>query len=274
MVPDRRPRLSRHGPGPAPALSKVLAGYSQAAPDHPRLSLSKGCASTPTCLLWPHPNAAGADDRRSREGNCPSSPNACTILPPSGTGTPSPCGMAEPIAWSKSPAPLPCGTTAASPRCRSAGCLYAIPPANSNPRLFSPPISPPRRARCCSGSSHAGSSKSPLSLSKGQETQRQWSDRAVLRITPALLGLFSLVTLWADDLDTAALFQPRTAVGYAKPHPTPELAEGQQCHRRRTPRNLDASHFLHVPEWRRNHRNTSRHLEPYGGHSRLCRVIR
>jgi hypothetical protein len=29
------------------------------------------------------------------------------------------------------------------------------------------------------------------------ETQRQWSDRAIARTTPALLGLYSLVTLWA-----------------------------------------------------------------------------
>lgn len=34
----------------------------------------------------------------------------------------------------------------------------------------------------------------------GVETQRQWSDLAILRTTPALLGLYSLVTLWADEL--------------------------------------------------------------------------
>jgi hypothetical protein len=32
------------------------------------------------------------------------------------------------------------------------------------------------------------------------ETQRQWSDKAILRTTPVLLGLFSTVTLWAHDL--------------------------------------------------------------------------
>ena len=31
----------------------------------------------------------------------------------------------------------------------------------------------------------------------GMETQRQWSDLAILRTTPALLGLFSLVAVWA-----------------------------------------------------------------------------
>ena len=34
----------------------------------------------------------------------------------------------------------------------------------------------------------------------GVETQRQWSDLAILRTTPALLALFSLVTLWASQL--------------------------------------------------------------------------
>jgi hypothetical protein len=32
----------------------------------------------------------------------------------------------------------------------------------------------------------------------GVETQRQWSDLAILRTTPALFGLFSLITVWAD----------------------------------------------------------------------------
>src|ERR1700712_4746885 len=34
----------------------------------------------------------------------------------------------------------------------------------------------------------------------GVETQRQWSDPAIQRTTPLLLGLFSLVTLWASEL--------------------------------------------------------------------------
>ena len=33
----------------------------------------------------------------------------------------------------------------------------------------------------------------------GVETQRQWSDLAIARTTPALLGLFSLVTLMAHE---------------------------------------------------------------------------
>src|SRR5919205_2331463 len=34
----------------------------------------------------------------------------------------------------------------------------------------------------------------------GVETQRQWSDRAIQRTTPALLGLFSIITLFAHEL--------------------------------------------------------------------------
>jgi hypothetical protein len=34
----------------------------------------------------------------------------------------------------------------------------------------------------------------------GVETQRQWSELAILRTTPCLLGLFSMVTLMADRL--------------------------------------------------------------------------
>jgi hypothetical protein len=37
----------------------------------------------------------------------------------------------------------------------------------------------------------------------GVETQRQWSDRAVARTTPALLGLYSLVALWATSCTAA-----------------------------------------------------------------------
>jgi hypothetical protein len=53
----------------------------------------------------------------------------------------------------------------------------------------------------------------------GVETQRQWSDLAIHRTTPALLGLFSLVTLLAHPhLDTAPSI--RQAAWYHKPLPT------------------------------------------------------
>jgi hypothetical protein len=54
----------------------------------------------------------------------------------------------------------------------------------------------------------------------GVETQRQWSDPAIARTTPALLGLFSLIALWAHDLYETQMPTPRTASWYAKPLPT------------------------------------------------------
>lgn len=56
----------------------------------------------------------------------------------------------------------------------------------------------------------------------GVETQRQWSDLAILRTTPVLLGLFSLVTLWAGQLIAApiAAMRPQGAAWYNKREPT------------------------------------------------------
>ncbi len=56
----------------------------------------------------------------------------------------------------------------------------------------------------------------------GVETQRQWSDLAILRTTPALLGLYSLITVWAHGLATApsAAVHPHAAAWYDKCLPT------------------------------------------------------
>jgi hypothetical protein len=54
----------------------------------------------------------------------------------------------------------------------------------------------------------------------GIETQRQWSDRAILRTTPALLGLFSLVTLFAHQVLDGRSLPIRQAAWYTKALPT------------------------------------------------------
>ena len=52
----------------------------------------------------------------------------------------------------------------------------------------------------------------------GVETQRQWSDPAIARTTPALLGLFSLITLWAHELYATRSRRRRARqAGTAKP---------------------------------------------------------
>jgi hypothetical protein len=52
------------------------------------------------------------------------------------------------------------------------------------------------------------------------ETQRQWSDLAILRTTPALLGLFSLVTLRADRIRGEQGVLPDRVRWYPKADPT------------------------------------------------------
>lgn len=54
----------------------------------------------------------------------------------------------------------------------------------------------------------------------GVETQRQWSDQAILRTTPALFGLFSLITVLAHRLAQRSQVLVRETAWYAKPRPT------------------------------------------------------
>ena len=54
----------------------------------------------------------------------------------------------------------------------------------------------------------------------GMETQRQWSDRAIARTTPILLGLFSWTTLAAHSLQKRHPMTQRKAAWYDKPSPT------------------------------------------------------
>src|SRR5215210_5836155 len=54
----------------------------------------------------------------------------------------------------------------------------------------------------------------------GFETQRHWSEQAVQRSAPALLGLFSLVTLFAHQHMTKGADSARQTAWYRKPHPT------------------------------------------------------
>ena len=54
----------------------------------------------------------------------------------------------------------------------------------------------------------------------GMETQRQWSDLAIARTTPVLLGLFSWTTLAAHVLQQERPITQRTAAWYDKSSPT------------------------------------------------------
>jgi hypothetical protein len=54
----------------------------------------------------------------------------------------------------------------------------------------------------------------------GLETQRQWSDLAIARTTPALLGLFSFITLLAHQLTADRPLPVRSAAWYTKSEAT------------------------------------------------------
>jgi len=50
----------------------------------------------------------------------------------------------------------------------------------------------------------------------GIETQRQWSDKAIGRTTPCLFGLFSFITMMAQELAKTQKLKIRSAVWYEK----------------------------------------------------------
>jgi hypothetical protein len=54
----------------------------------------------------------------------------------------------------------------------------------------------------------------------GVETQRQWTDKAIARTTPCLLGLFSIVALLGARLHPRTRLTIAATAWYRKPHPT------------------------------------------------------
>ncbi len=54
----------------------------------------------------------------------------------------------------------------------------------------------------------------------GVETQRQWSDKAIARSTPVLMGLYSLVCLMGNRLGQEKLLKVEQTAWYQKEHAT------------------------------------------------------
>lgn len=50
----------------------------------------------------------------------------------------------------------------------------------------------------------------------GIETQRQWSDKAIGRTTPCLMGMFSLIAMMAQELSNGGKLKIRSAIWYHK----------------------------------------------------------
>jgi hypothetical protein len=76
----------------------------------------------------------------------------------------------------------------------------------------------------------------------GVETQRQWSDHAIARTMPCLLGLFSIVALLTTRLRKRTRLAVAGAAWYRKQHPT--FADAMAAVRREIWR---AQGFFHVP---------------------------
>jgi hypothetical protein len=55
---------------------------------------------------------------------------------------------------------------------------------------------------------------------KAVETQRQWSDKAIARSTPILLGLYSIVCLAANRLGESKVVEAEKTAWYRKDHVT------------------------------------------------------
>jgi hypothetical protein len=102
--------------------------------------------------------------------------------------------------------------------------VFYVLKESSPPRPCSAPILVPNPSRSLDGSSCVGRWRQPSKkrgLHLGVETQRQWSELAIRRTTPALfLGLFSLVSLLAHQRMAWSVQSLRRAAWYRKPRPT------------------------------------------------------
>lgn len=85
----------------------------------------------------------------------------------------------------------------------------------------------------------------------GVETQRQWSDRAIARTTPVLMGLFSLVTLIAHRLQSHHRVPIRANAWYAKRWPTFSDAlawvRSRLWQHRSFSRSVQSTHVVKIP---------------------------
>ncbi|MFT8422968.1 MAG: hypothetical protein ABF665_15930 [Gluconacetobacter sp.] len=63
----------------------------------------------------------------------------------------------------------------------------------------------------------------------GIETQRQWSDLAIARTTPVMMGLFSVITLVANDLQKQGRVRPAATAWYRKLNRARAIGSTRYC---------------------------------------------
>ena len=127
----------------------------------------------------------------------------------------SPCGCAGMMAACgacRSAAPRRCGIAVGSRPCRSDGFWSVIQTPSIN---FStcPSDQAGSIVRCFIKRWSIETTFEESRAHLGFETQRQWSDLAIERMTPCLLGLYSLVTLLADALYLEGRLAVRQSAG-------------------------------------------------------------
>lgn len=92
----------------------------------------------------------------------------------------------------------------------------------------------------------------------GVETQRQWNDVAIVRTTPALFGLFSLVTLLAHQQARDHTLYVRQAAWYVKASPT--FADALASVRWQLWRALSSSMYSATPDMQKLQQDVLEHL--------------
>src|SRR3954470_5222122 len=174
-----------------------------------------------------HPRYGGEVGRQCKGRGNPAWPSAWATGARVGAGLLLMAGMATAPAGSISPPAPHSGRIAARGR-RSAGCWCATQVARRSRRPSSAPTRRPSRSTSCAGSFADGGWRPPSKrlvgtsgwVGSSASNQRQWSDLAILRTTPALLALFSLVTLWASQLAVERGPVLESVRWYPKPLPT------------------------------------------------------
>jgi len=186
---------------------------------------SPGCASTPTSTNRRRRDSPERkDDRPRRDPGCPSSATCLPTRKRAGPNWSCPIGMATKHAASSSSSRVRrSGITPACRRLRSAGFSCVTRSAYAIRKPSCAPISTSNRRSYSAGSSAVGRWRLSFQESRehlGVETQRQWSDAAIARTTPALFGMFSPMTLWAADPKIIPNLRPRSTAWYHKNEPT------------------------------------------------------
>lgn len=123
----------------------------------------------------------------------------------------------------KSPLTLPCGITLDYLLYLFVGSYSKTLKVSFNPKHFCVQIHRLNPSKFCLGSDSAGNSKSPLKKFErtwGLKRERQWSPLSILRTTPALLSLFSIVVILAHQQQTQHPFDLPNAAWYHKSLPT------------------------------------------------------